>query len=206
MRTDRLRFDVLTQDTMDPHEFYQYCSGERAAEMTRYMPWSPHEHPKESLDFLRTCAREFEECERATYAVYPRDGEDGAGEFAGIASLEFDWDRDRAHPGAWFLPRFWGREYSLERAGAFWHLAFEVLDFGLVAMASNAENQQCMNSQKKILDRFGGQFEGVLRNWLEYPDGSVADQNVLSVSREQWNETAPEIDVEHVFEPDEPLA
>jgi RimJ/RimL family protein N-acetyltransferase len=190
LRTERLRFEVATPETLDPLVLYRHCNEDAPDidEMTRYLTWEPHEHPETSLSFLRTCAEEFEAGETANYAIYPRAGEDGADEFAGMAGLRVEWDLNRAEIGTWLRKPFWGRGYSGERARALARVAFDRLDVDCLSVTVNVDNEASRRAIEKYVASIGGREEGLLRNFMRYEGGEVADVYRFSVTREEWAE------------------
>lgn len=187
MESERLRFEVLHLDRTDLFEFYEHVreGAPGIDEITEYVTWDPHAHPKETRDFVAEAGEAFEDGEAAHYVVRPRDGEDGAGEFAGTAGLDVDWDRHRGTLGVWFRTPFWGRGYSGERAARFFELAFDRLDLELVAVEHHPENEQSRRAIERYVDRFGGRREGTFRNEMVF-DGEPRDAVRYSVSREEW--------------------
>ncbi|MFC6824542.1 GNAT family N-acetyltransferase [Halopelagius fulvigenes] len=190
VETSRLRLERAGRETVDVRELYRISSADDGIEdVTEHVPWSPHENPKETAEFLDSCEERFREGENANYVIRPREGEDGAGEFAGMGGLRCEWDRDRAELGIWLRKRFWGRGYSGERAFALMRLAFERLDFGLVAVGVVAENDRSRRAVEKYVEATGGQFEGVVRHGLPFDDGAVRDEARYSVSRAEWRDS-----------------
>ncbi|MFC4357160.1 GNAT family N-acetyltransferase [Halobium salinum] len=189
--TDRLRLRRLTREELPPLVGYEHLGRRRSdavAEETRFLSWSPHETPKETHDYLERVEDSWDDRGAAHYAVYPREGEDGAGEFAGTTALDVDWEKQTATLGIWLRRRFWGRGYSGERAAALFRLAFGRLDLDLVAVFHHPENEQSRRAVEKYVDAYGGCHEGVLRNWAVDADGEPADRHRYSVSRAEWRE------------------
>lgn len=118
-------------------------------------------------------------------APRPREGEDGAGELAGTCGLTCHWDQDCATLGLWLRKRFWGRGYSGERADALLELAFEHLDFGVVAVTHHVGNENSERAISKYVERNGGRREGVLRHHGEHPGGAV-DEVRYTIARDEW--------------------
>jgi len=86
---------------------------------------------------------------------------------------------------------FWGRGYSGERAMALMKLAFDRLDLEIFSPAHFDGNENSRRAIEKYVDRVGGRYEGVLRNWV--PDGDeVHDLRRYSVSQEEWQANRPE--------------
>ncbi|WP_435075903.1 GNAT family N-acetyltransferase [Halococcus sp. AFM35] len=189
IETDRLVLERLCHETLDVFEFYRVCSDadgeEDMAAVTRYMPWDPHETVNESKEFIDRCEKQWDEGEAATYAIRPRDGEDGAGTFAGAGGLHLDWERRTARLGMWLRKRFWGRGYSGERAAALMEVAFERLDLDVVAVTHHAENDKSQRAIEKYVDTHGGRCEGRLRNWVPYGEG-VADEYRYTITHEEY--------------------
>ena len=189
--TDRLRFD-RHDVAVDALDFYAHAGegpSDTIAEECEFLSWRPHRHPKESHDVLQSFREGWEERESATYAVFPREGEEGAGEFAGNTGLHLDWDRHTGTLGIWLRKPFWGRGYSGERALALADLAFRRLDLDLLAVTVFPENEQSVRAIEKYVERMGGRQEGRLRNRV-VPDGEdPRDVLRYSVSQAEWRES-----------------
>ncbi|EMA51211.1 GNAT family N-acetyltransferase [Halococcus thailandensis] len=189
IETDRLVLERLSHENLDLFEFYEICSdadGEEAmAEVTEYMPWDPHETVGESREFVDRCEKQWDEGEAVTYAIRPREGEDGAGAFAGAGGLTIDWDRRTGTLGTWLRKRFWGRGYSGERAAALIELAFDRLDLEVVAVTHHADNAKSRHAVENYVEAHGGRREGLLRNWLPYDEG-VADEYRYTITQDEY--------------------
>jgi RimJ/RimL family protein N-acetyltransferase len=191
--TDRLVFEPL-HESVDLDEFYRICSGRADdgdfTDVTRHVTWSPHEHPKETREFLDTVAERFETGDGGEYAIRPREGEDGAGEIAGVTGIGADWDRRLATFGTWLRRPFWGRGYSGERAAAFLEVAVEHLDLAVVEVSHEPANEQSRRAIEKYVEAHGGRREGRLRNYTAGRDGRITDQVRYTVAREEYRRAA----------------
>ncbi|WP_224334903.1 GNAT family N-acetyltransferase [Haloprofundus halobius] len=189
IETERLRLEPRTPEYVDVHELYRICSpSPEMDEVTRHLPWSPHDTPKETSEFLRRGRQHRENHETVDYVIRPRENEDGAGEIAGFGGLNLQWDRRSAGLGLWLGKRFWGRGYSAERAAALLELAFDHLDLELVRVCHDPENENSRRAIKKYVDRFGGQRDGTFRNAAATVDGEVVDRTHYTVTQRQWRE------------------
>ena len=186
MQTDRLRYEQVTPETLDPLELYEHvrAGAPHIEEITRYVTWDPYDHPKQAVEWIQECADSFETGEGATYALRPRDGE-RAGEFAGIAGIHPDWRRRRTSLGTWLCKPFWGRGYSGERAGRMLELAFDRLDLDVVTVSHDPANENSQRAIERYVDRFGGHREGRIRNDTVM-NGEPRDSVRYSISREEW--------------------
>jgi RimJ/RimL family protein N-acetyltransferase len=188
LQTDRLELEALTDETIDPLTLYRIASRHEPAidEITRYLNWAPHETPKDSLEFIEMVTAERESGDGAAYLIRPRDGEDGAGELAGCAGLDVDWERRRGTLGTWLRKRFWGRGYSGERAAALFELAFERLDLEVVGVTCHEDNEKSRRAIEKYVEAHGGTYEGLIRNELVRDGDGPADVHRYSVTREEY--------------------
>jgi ribosomal-protein-alanine N-acetyltransferase len=131
IETDRLVLEQLCHDTVDVFEFYRRLSDHEAniEEVTEYTAGiDPHRTPKETNDYIDRAENSWNDNEKAWYIIRPREGENGAGEIAGVALLETEWERRVGTLGIVLRKPFWGRGYSAERATALLDVAFERLD------------------------------------------------------------------------------
>ena len=196
IETDRLRLEPRTPDYVDPLTLYEYCNTDapHIDEITEHLPWGPHSHPKETVEFLERGAKKRDDHKVAPYVVRPREGEDGAGEIAGFAGLNLDWEKDSAELGCWFRKPFWGRGYSGERALGLAELAFEHLDFELLTVTHLPGNEQSERAITKYVERMGGRREGLMRNAgvesIEH--GGAVDLVRYSISQAEYRDAAPE--------------
>jgi len=185
--TERLRFERLCRDTVGPLDLYDLVSRRNPTieAETRYLPWNPAETVDDAADRLDKFERQWENRERAEWAIRPKEGEEGSGEIAGTAGLICRWEKDLAVPAVWLRKPFWGRGYSGERADALLELAFEDLDFGVAAVPLHRDNEKSYRAVEKYVQRHGGRYEGLLRNHAGRYDEPV-DHHRFSISREEY--------------------
>ncbi len=188
IETDRLRIERLSHETVDLPEYYRICSSDEAIdEVTEYLSWDPHESIRETREYVDMVERQWERGDSAAYLLRPRENEDGSGDIAGGAGMTFDWEQKTGTLGVWLRKRFWGRGYSGERASAFMRLAFDRLDLDVVAVEHQAGNEKSQRAIEKYADRFGGSYDGTVRNW-EVKSGEAHDQHRYTIRREEYCE------------------
>ena len=188
IESERLVYERLHPETTDPLELYQHVNPNAPdiEAITRYVPWDPHESPKETADFIQDCGDAFDAGEDAHYVVRPTEGDD-EGELAGMAALHPDWECGLAKLGTWFRKPFWGRGYSRERAARFLELAFDRLEFEVVAVTCDPENEPSQRAIESYVDQFGGHQEGRIRNDIVI-GGDRRDSLRYSIAREEWEQ------------------
>jgi RimJ/RimL family protein N-acetyltransferase len=202
IETERLRLVRLCRGNVSTTQLYQYMRTEAPdmSEVSEYVMWDPHETPKDTHEYLIDVEDQWDDCGQATYAIYLRsderrgdetrtgtDRDAESDELVGTTNLHFDWERRSAELGIWLRRPFWGRGYSGERAAAMLELAFDRLDLELVGASHQVGNERSRRAIEKYVERFGGQHDGVLRNFV--PKGEeVRDLHRYTISREQYRE------------------
>jgi RimJ/RimL family protein N-acetyltransferase len=210
IETERLLLVRLCRENVSTMQLYRHMRAEAPdmSEVSEYVMWDPHETPKDTHDYLTDIEDQWDDCGQATYAIYlrgdeasvdrtaerrgdeTRTGTDRAaetGELVGTTNLHLDWERRSAELGIWLRKPFWGRGYSGERAAAMLELAFDRLDLELVGASHQIGNERSRRAIEKYVERFGGQHDGVLRNFVP-KDDEVRDLHRYTVSREQYRE------------------
>ena len=206
IETDRLRLE-RHDAAVTARQFYAASGAgqtDTIDEETEFVSWDPNPHPKKTHDVTRQFADQWESREGATYAVIPRDGEPGAGHYAGNTGLALDWDTRTATLGVWLRKPHWGREYSAERAAALAQLVFDRLDLDLLATEVIPANEQSLRAVEKYVDRLGGRHEGRFRNRIATEGGEVVDVERYSVSRAEYEATVDDPKATFVDELDQP--
>lgn len=188
IETERLILERISHESVDVfglHEFY--TDGNNTEEMFEYWDSDPHQTIKETNDYLDEAERLWEEAEGAKYVIRRKDGEDdGEHAIIGTTGLYPDWDKRSANFGILLNKRYWGRGYAGERADALLRVAFERLDLELVAASHIDGNEKSKQAIEKYVERYGGQYDGLLRNWLPLDD-TVADVHRYTISQEQYS-------------------
>jgi len=189
IRTDRLLLEKVCRENVDVYNLYDIRSNDDGiADVAEYLPWEPHTTPKETMELLKRAEREWDDCQAARYVLRPTESEPHSGELAGYAKLDIDWDRNTGSLGIWLRKKFWGREYATERAEALLSVAFDQLELALVEITHQDGNEKSRRSVQKCIDTYGGQYEGLLRNWTQTTDG-VVDEHRYTISAAEYDES-----------------
>lgn len=189
LETERLELTPLTAEQIDPLSYYELCSGEDVEEITEYLPWEPHQTPKETKEFLELQGRQRSDGDAAGYAVRPTSAD---GEIAGAVGLDPDWDRRSAELGIWLRKPYWGRGYYGESFAGLARVAFERLDLELVEIRHKHGNEKSRRATEKFVGRFGGRHEGRFRNMWSGPE--VADAHRYTISQAEYEDATREIE------------
>jgi ribosomal-protein-alanine N-acetyltransferase len=188
IETERLHLERISHDSVDVfalHEFYS--DGDETAERFEYWDSTPHETVKETYDYVDEAEQLWDDAEGAKYVIRSTEDkdEDGTGTIAGTTGLYPDWEKRSVTLGILLDKRFWGRGYASERADALLSVAFDRLALELVVAAHIDGNEKSRRAIEKYVERYDGQYEGLLRNWLPLPD-TVADVHRYTISREEY--------------------
>ncbi|NHX35473.1 GNAT family N-acetyltransferase [Halolamina sp. R1-12] len=188
--TDRLRLERVDIDDAGTLDLYEHWRADapNVDETTEYVSWEPYATPHGVAETRERAVERTDDREGAMFLIRPRDGERGAGEFAGTAGLFVGWDCQLAVFGTWLRKPFWGRGYSGERADAMFELAFDRLDLELVRVSHLPENENSERAITKYVQRHGGRRTGRFRNRVAFDDGSVHDTVEYSVSQHEWRQ------------------
>ncbi|WP_312909166.1 GNAT family N-acetyltransferase [Natronosalvus caseinilyticus] len=185
IETDRLRLELADPESVDIEELYGVYSGDALESAFRYVLITPFETAYDPLSFLESARENHQDGSSAIYIIRPRESEDGADELAGTTTLFVDWDCRRAELAIALVPRFWGRGYSGERAEALLEVAFERLDLEVVVVSCHPDNEQSRRAIERYVDRFGGQYDGRIRNARVLDDEPI-DLRRYTIDREQY--------------------
>lgn len=185
MFPERLETETLVLDPLrdaDVFDLYDLFAEGRAgaADVFEYVPQEPYTSVKDARDQLAEADTAWDDVESAQYAVYTTDGA-----LAGYTGLFPEWDRKAARIGFTLGKPYWGHGYAWECATVLLELAFDRLDLDVVAIDHADGNDRSKRAIEKIIDTMGGQYDGILRNWLSLGD-EIADHHRYTVTREQY--------------------
>jgi RimJ/RimL family protein N-acetyltransferase len=188
IETERLLLERLSHENVDALTLYDcFAAGVADEEVFEHVPQDPWRTPKEAQDRIDDAEERWREGRAAEYVVRPKEGEERAREIAGTTNLSCKWDRRTGRLGLILRKPFWGRSYSGERAAALMELAFDRLDLELATAGYQEGNEKSNRAIEKYVEVHGGQYDGVLRNWVPMGE-DIDDLHRYTVTREQWNE------------------
>ena len=70
-RSPRLRYELVHPDRFDPYDLYEHArsGAPDVDEVTRWVTWDPHAHPKETAEFVEFVGEQFDDDEGVTFAI-----------------------------------------------------------------------------------------------------------------------------------------
>ncbi len=190
--TDRLTFERVSTDMVDPFDLYRFvCRDDWQEDATEHMPWFRFQRLDQVADFIETAEQQWADRETARYLLRA-PAEDGA--IVGLTAYGPEWDTRRAGSGIVLASEYWGRGYAGERAGVFVELTFEQYDLDAFYATCAADNDPSRRMIEKYVTKYGGRHEGRLRHHSARPDGSVTDQHRFSILREEYETATANMD------------
>ena len=186
IETDRLLFERVDHETVDPFEFYEFVRRDdwRGA-ATEHMPWFRLRTLDQVATFVDHAEQQWRDRETARYLLRSTE-EDGT--LVGTTAFGPEWETRRAGSGIVLAGEYWGRGYGGERASVFVELAFERYDLDAFCTTCATGNEPSRRMIGKYVERYGGRREGVLRRHSARPSGEVTDQYRFSIVREEYEE------------------
>ena len=186
LETERLIFEQLSHEYVDIFDLYR-IRGEEAARdgIGEYLPWKPHQTPKETADLIERAESEWSTGKVARYILRTKIDDLDNREIVGYAKLEVNWPKKTGSLGIWLRKPYWGRGLSGERVDALLALAFERLSLEIVEAMHQDGNEKSQRAIEKYVDRYGGQYEGMLRNWQK-TSNDIVDVHRYTITAEQY--------------------
>ncbi|MFB6268071.1 MAG: GNAT family N-acetyltransferase [Halodesulfurarchaeum sp.] len=189
IETERLRFDRLSHETIDPFELYAFVSREDwRGEALDAMPWFRFQTVEEVAGFIDHAESEWAERSSARYLLRERESDvEREGEIVGTTAFIPDWETRMATADVVLAEEFWGREYGLERASVFVELTFGTYDLEAYCTSCATDNEPSRRMLEKLVEAYGGRYEGRLRQFgAPRPSGEVTDQYRFSIVKEEY--------------------
>ncbi|WRS28555.1 GNAT family protein [Oscillospiraceae bacterium MB08-C2-2] len=139
--------------------------------------WKPHQNEEESLRVIRSLRKQEE-----LWAIESLD----TAELLGSISLRGD-ARRRSVAGAYSMgyalaETAWGNGYMTEAAKALVSYTFEVHGAQLLSADHYPHNQR----SRRVIEKCGFSYEGLLRKAAQLYDGQVLDVLCYSITREEY--------------------
>jgi RimJ/RimL family protein N-acetyltransferase len=151
------------------------------ASLARLRPWMPWaqaaQSAEESEAVVRRMAGQFALRQDLPYTMFERCAGDAEGLHVGGTGLHrIDWQVPRFEIGYWVRTGFEGQGLVTEAVRALARMAFDRLRAARVEIRMDADNAP----SRRVAERAGFTFEGVLRRDTLTPDGALRDTCVYS--------------------------
>lgn len=180
LRTDRLLLRPLALTDVDA--MFPLCA---EPEIGGNAGWKPHQNAEETADVLRTffIGQDIWAVTRAL---------DGA--LMGTVGVIDDPKRENADArmlGYWLGKPHWGLGYMTEAVQAVLAHAFDTMGLMLVSAYCFPENTR----SKRVLEKAGFRYEGMMRRCERRYDGAMLDNVCLSITAEEFARDRDQVDL-----------
>lgn len=172
--TKRLKLRPLL--STDKEAVYSYAKLPNVGPMAG---WEPHDTLKNTEDFLLYSHRKREYGQPGVYAIELKDSHQM------IGTIEIhSYKEQKGAIGFVVHPDFWNKGYVTEASKAMIIYAMEILELKRLEYCHFPHN----HASKRVCEKLGFTFEGVLRNKYLLYDGTVLDDVVYSITIEDYTE------------------
>ena len=177
---ERIETERLVLRRARPGDGAALCEAVRESfdRLRPWMPWALAEtSPDESEATVRRMHAQFAAREDLALLIFERAAGGAEGEYVGGTGLHrIDWKVPRFDIGYWCRTRFEGRGLVAEAVRALARMAFDQLAAARVEIRMDDRNV----ASRRVAERAGFSFEGVLRRELRANDGRLRDTRVYA--------------------------
>jgi len=113
-----------------------------------------HILPDDTREYVKSQKQNWIQSEKFEYGVIHN------GELIGVSYLNPSDELDSFEFGLWLQREYWGNGFSQERADAFLHIAFSLLDASFIFVGCALSNVRSRHSIEKYVRRYNGSFFG----------------------------------------------
>ena len=148
---------------------YSYA---RDPEVSRYMTWQPHTDISQSQDYLEICIKDWEQGTNFPWFIQQKETET----MIGVVGISLSGHR--AVIGYVLNKPFWGKGYTTEAVCVVRDWVMDQPKLFRLWAVCDAEN----HGSRRVLEKAGMEFEGILRRYQVRPNISSEPRDVLCYS------------------------
>lgn len=139
--------------------------------------WQPHTTEEDSLEFINYAIKKRDFGQPGIFAIIVKDS------YKMIGTIEIhSYQEFKAEIGFVLHPDFWNQGYITEAAKAVIIYGMEILELKRLAYCHFEHNLQ----SKRVCEKLGFQFEGILRKKFKLFDGQYLDDYTYSITDEDY--------------------
>lgn len=139
--------------------------------------WEPHKEIRESHDFINYSLRKRDFGQPGLFAIVLKEN------YQMIGTVEIHSYREfKAEIGFVLHPDYWNQGITTEAAKAVIIYAMEILDLKRIQYCHFKDNLQ----SKRVCEKLGFTFEGILRNKFLLYDGTILDDYTYSITSDDY--------------------
>jgi len=169
---------ILKKMTLkDAEDLFEYASD---PEVTKYITWAPHKSIDDSIDFLKSVLRRYENNEVSEWGIVYKENNKFIGTCGYVLWVPV---HSLAEIAIALSGEYWGKGLMTEAVK-------EVIKYGFEKMNLNRIYARCFMENigsQKVLEKVGMKFEGILREQM-FIKSKFSDMKIYSILRKEYHE------------------
>jgi len=169
---------ILKKMTLkDAEDLFEYASD---PEVTKYVTWAPHKSIDDSIDFLKSVLRRYENNEVSEWGIVYKENNKFIGTCGYVLWVPVHSLAEIAYA---LSGEYWGKGLMTEAVK-------EVIKYGFEKMNLNRIYARCFVENigsQKVLEKVGMKFEGILREQM-FIKSKFSDMKIYSILRKEYHE------------------
>lgn len=153
--SSRLRLRPININDAD----YLFNNWAQELTIAKYMTWIPHDNIKQTKQFVASCIKGWNRND-FTWVIEIKGSKEIIGSFAARQ------DAHKLDIGYLLVEKHWGKGYMTEIITSFIKSAFKIKGIKRIWAVCDVEN----NASKRVMEKSGMSYEGVLKSWLVHPN------------------------------------
>jgi len=169
---------ILKKMTLkDAEDLFEYASD---PEVTKYVTWAPHKSIDDSIDFLKSVLRRYENNEVSEWGIVYKENNKFIGTCGYVLWVPV---HSLAEIAIALSGEYWGKGLMTEAVK-------EVIKYGFEKMNLNRIYARCFMENigsQKVLEKVGMKFEGILREQM-FIKSKFSDMKIYSILSKEYHE------------------
>ncbi len=172
LETDRLILRSFVEEDLD--DLFEYA---QSPDVGPNAGWPPHKTKEDSIKILKMFMEKDE-----VWAIVEKKSNKVIGSYGLHRDLKRDNDKSKMI-GYVLSDKFWGNGYVPEATKRVLEYAFDELDLNIISVYHFPFNER----SKRVIEKSGFKFEGVLRLASTLPNGEIVDDFSYSMTKEEFS-------------------
>lgn len=177
--TDRLNLIPFTND-INVSELHSIMSSEDMEEVADNMIIvEKSESISDTINYVKKEREEINDKNKMSYIMRHKDNDEIVG--VGTIILETVF---MGSIGVWIRKKYWGKEFSSERARKFIEVLFEDVGVEFIQIMCFKENEKAVKSIQKYIEEFNGIYDGI--DNIKFENGEIKKSHIFKIPRSNY--------------------
>lgn len=174
LETKRLLLRKLTLD--DANDMFEYAC---EPDITKYVPWEYHKSIEDTLTFLRTVMKKYEENIGADWGIVLKE----SNKLIGTIGVRLSPENARAEIGYALSKNYWNKGITIEAMNEIIRFGFNKMDLNRIEARAQVKNV----ASQRVMIKAGMTYEGTIRE-ESFAKGEYHDFMLFSILRKEYFE------------------